>query len=136
MAVVLTMAAVGGCRGGTPPTGLFEGRWSGAVVETGRGAGSLELTLSQQGATLSGALRMQVSGIVDRDGPVVGVASGTSASITYVPKERLPCGFGTLSGTLTLTVTVAGDRVTGTYTQFTCSGPASGSIDASRGQAP
>jgi hypothetical protein len=128
--VALLVVAVG-CGRGNPvaPTAPFSGTWTGTVVDSTSGSGSARLVLEQRELALSGTLTTTFGGVVGREGPIQGTAGVTAASLTLTPATPVLCGSGvTLSGVLSLTLSLSGGRLTGSYSALTCGGAATGTL--------
>jgi hypothetical protein len=62
-----------------------------------------------------------------------GSLSGAAISLFLAPAAPLVCSPGvTLSGTLAVSGTVTGDRLTGRYVILTCDGATGGTIDVTK----
>jgi hypothetical protein len=132
--VCLCVSALSACESSSSPSGTFSGIWTGTAVENTRGQGTVRLVLDHRGGTIDGTLRTTFQNVVDRDGVVAGVAAGGQATLTFVPPQPFNCGAaGNLTGTVTLVLTLTGDHLSGSYSQFTCSGAVTATIDLTRG---
>jgi hypothetical protein len=122
-----------GCDRTVAPSGTFTGTWSGTVSEIPRGPGAIRLTLDHRGAVIDGTLRTTFQNVVDREGRVSGTASAGTATLTFVPGQPFECGAaGTLTGTVTLTLSVNAGRLSGSYAQFTCAGAVTATVDMTK----
>lgn len=128
--------AVTGCHRAIQPSGPLAGTWSGSVSDNANGMGSMRLVLEQTGLALTGTLRMAFQGAPGRDGAVVGtvIGAGTSGSLSQTAGGSTVCANGLVaSDTLTLTVTAANGRLTGSYLGFACFGLTGGTFDLGAG---
>lgn len=126
----LLCAGVARCSRAEAPSGLLTGTWTGTIVESGRGSGNATLVLDQRGQALTGALETTFQGVVDRDGPVTGTASGSSSTIYFTPPEPIACGGGVqMSGTVAFTLQLTGVGLSGSYAGLTCGGAVGGTVD-------
>lgn len=129
---VLTAGLVGttACSAPTVPSSHIGRTWTGTVHDAARGAGTVELTLRQQGAVLEGTIRTPPSQAFGWDGAVTGLVAGRRVTIYWSPVRALDCGGGfVLSGTVAFTLEAGNDRLSGTYAAVTCGGAASGAVD-------
>jgi hypothetical protein len=130
------MFLVAACEhaGPTAPSTKLDGTWSGAIDDAARGSGTIALTVSQVQVGIAGRWAARfVSPPLEREGTLSGVANASAVSLFLTPSDPLTCPSGVvLSGTLSLTATVSGDHMVGTYTVLTCGGAASGTMDATR----
>lgn len=123
-ATLALLAACGGGGGGSsapnnqPPAVNVTGTWRGPVVSSVTGTSTATLTLTQNGAALTGTYA--TSGGVG--GNLTGTVSGYAANVTITP--TLAGCTGSLGGT----GTVSGTTMTFAYSGATsCGGPESGS---------
>ena len=117
-----------------PSVGGLDGNWSGSVKDSVAGPGTARFVLSQTGAGVSGTFALTFSAI---PGDRIGTAGGTLAAsvviLALVPSAPLVCSpTVTLSGAMSATMTIVGDRMTGTYSSFTCGGAIGGTIEVTR----
>jgi hypothetical protein len=133
---LLALFVSSGCRkkSGTTPDGALDGVWTGAIVDSVLGTGDLELDMSQTYDTLNGIWSATFSGgAPPRSGTVGGVVASSNVTLFLSPATSISCASrGTLSGTLTVTATVAANRLAGSYVILTCSGATTGTIDVAR----
>jgi hypothetical protein len=134
-ALMAAVLAAAGCGATNPaaPTGTLTGTWTG-VLTRGSDSGPTEWRLSQNGAAITGTWSVDFAGSThDASGAAGGTIIGAAVSLFLAPSAELDCGSGvTLSGTLSINGTAAGDRITGTYVTFTCDGVETGNVDVSR----
>lgn len=130
-----TVIVLGGCGSESPtaPDTGVAGVWSGTITR-GSVSGRTRWELSQIGAAVSGAWSTDYDdGGAGMSGVVTGTATGDRVSLFLAPSAPLTCPAGTnLSGTITVTGTSAGERITGTHFKFTCDGVESGTVDVAR----
>ena len=136
VAVLAVVILALGCRAKNPaaPGGTLTGTWSGAVVDPVSGTGTMTLTMIQTGAGVGGTWSTSLeSNPSMKGGSAGGSTAGSLASLFLTPTTSIVCESGmTLSGTLNVTATLAGNRLTGTYLVLTCNSATSGTIDLTR----
>lgn len=123
----LLLVACGGDGGTAPsPPTPFTGTWRGSAQDSVAGPGTLEATLSQTAAQVTGTWRIALPATgYDNGGSLAGSASGTSLQATLEPSDPTTCPFNP-------TGILAGARLSGTYAAFNCTGNITGSFDATR----
>jgi hypothetical protein len=130
------MIVLAGCRARTPlaPTPQIEGAWSGTISHRVAVHGRATLAIAQSGAAVTGTWSADFDGATfDARGSIGGTVTATSLSLFLTPDVPHDCGSGeTLTGTLALTASVRGDRLTGSYLGFACEGVESGEMDLMR----
>ena len=134
-AVMAALLAAGGCGSGAPtaPAGSLTGVWAGVLTrEFDRGRTMWQLT--QTGSAVTGTWSVDYDGQTpDAGGSLGGTVIGSSVSVFLAPSEPLTCDTGVvLSGTLSISGTIADDRITGTHATFTCDAADSGTVEVSR----
>jgi hypothetical protein len=133
---LLVAAIVAASCGSDPPaapSGGLTGTWSGVLTRNGdRGPTTWQLT--QSGAALTGSWSVDYEGTTpDVAGSAGGTVNGARVTLFLAPGGPLTCPSGlSLSGTLSMTGTLAHDRITGRYTVFTCDGVDAGDVDVTR----
>jgi hypothetical protein len=66
-------------------------------------------------------------------GAIAGVVTGTAASVFLTPDEPLACSpTFSVSGIFYVSVAIAGEQLTGSYSTFTCVGGRAGTLILSR----
>lgn len=124
-----------GCDRDTPmePTFGLDGAWRGTITR-GATAGTITLRLTQSGAGITGTWTADLDGLAfDQTGSTGGTVAGSTVSLFLTPETPLTCASGaTLSGTLAMNGSLAGDRLTGDYVVFACDSAAAGRIDVTR----
>ena len=141
IAAVLLVAALAastatvGCGRDTPagPSSLLDGTWSGMYTR-GTLPGTITLQLTQSGSGVTGTWSTDLEGTeLDQAGSVGGTATGSMVALFLNPNGPLVCSSGqTLSGTLTMNGSFAGERLVGDYVVFECASVGTGRIDATR----
>lgn len=115
-----------GCDSPTRPAVPAAGSWAGTVTDSTSGSGSLQLVLENpSGTQLAGTWTAVVAGQT-----VQGTASGSAVAVPNL--LNLSCTGG---GVGNMTVTVAGDRISGPYFffgQVRCPPLDQGSVDLAR----
>ena len=130
------MSTVSGCGRDTPaePTSGLDGTWRGTITRDAA-AGTITLQMTQSGAGVTGTWSADLDGLVfDQAGTLGGTLTGSTLALFLNPATPFACGSGaTLSGTLAMTGSLAGDRLTGGYVVFACDSVATGRIEVTRG---
>jgi hypothetical protein len=136
-AAMTACALVTGCGGETPvePTSGLDGTWRGTITRSTT-PGTIRLQMTQSGAGVTGTWSADLDGLAfDQSGSVGGTVTGPSVSLFLNPGTPLVCGSGTtLSGTLAMNGSLAGDRLTGNYVVFSCESVDTGRIEVKRAQ--
>jgi hypothetical protein len=134
--LTLVVATVGGCEQAPPgsPTSAMAGEWVGAIVDSASGAGTIRMSIGQRGPGLSGAWASAFADAsLNRDGSFSGTMIGSPFVLFLRPFVPIVCSPDvTLTGTMAMTTTVNGDRLTGNYTVLNCSGVITGTVDVQR----
>jgi hypothetical protein len=134
-AATIVCIATGGCDRDLPtqPASGLDGAWHGTITR-GAMAGTIALLLTQSGAGVTGTWTADLDGLAfDQTGSAGGTVTGPTVSLFLSPATPLTCASGaTLSGTLAMNGTIAGDRLTGDYVVFACDSVATGRIDVTR----
>jgi hypothetical protein len=134
LALALWPAAACDQEGPAGPTAALAGTWRGTILDSAAGSGTMTLTIGQRGAGVLGTWSSTFAdGSFNRSGSFSGTVVGSPFVLFLRPSVPIVCGGDvTLTGTLALSTTVAGDRMTGTYTVLNCSGVITGTIDIAR----
>jgi hypothetical protein len=116
------------------PSGSLTGAWSGPITGEASVTGSARVVLTQTGSGVAGTFTTAYAdATLDRSGSTGGTLVSNVLTMTLTPGTPLACGGGvTLSGTLSATLTVAADRLTGSYSGLTCGGATGGTLDLRR----
>lgn len=134
-AAAIVCTANSGCDRETPtePASGLDGAWRGTITR-GATAGTITLLLTQSGAGVTGTWTVDLDGLAfDQTGSTGGTLTGSTVSLFLTPETPLTCASGaTLSGTLAMNGSLAGDRLTGNYVVFACDSAATGRIDVTR----
>jgi hypothetical protein len=135
--VALALAALAACRQDSPVNPTVDdlaGDWAGTITDSVAGAGTIRLTIGQRGPGLSGTWASTFADeAFNRSGSFSGTMVGSPFVLFLRPSLPIVCSPDvTLTGTLAMTTRVDGDRITGTYTIFNCSGVITGSVEAGR----
>ena len=98
------------------------------------GVGTMRFEIAQSGPGLSGTFALTTAdSSLTRSGSVTGGVVGALVNLTFAPVSAIVCSpTVTLSGVLSATMTSAGDRMTGTYSSFTCGSAIGGTVDVRR----
>ena len=126
--LILGLAMVAACDVDSPtsPSGSLAGTWTGTVIDSLVGTGTIRITISQSGSTISGTWASTFPDPADNNGGTAsGTLSGSSLSATLTPSNPSSCPFN-------VTATVSGNRMTGTYAVFTCTIAVTGSLELTR----
>lgn len=144
--LLVTLALVAACGHDSPtaPTtpafGPHTGTWAGAVSDDINGSGTMrveltELTIDASRSLLGGAWTTAFAdSSKNAAGRVGGIRSDSQLSITANPTPPVSCAPLPLvpPGTFSITATVAGSQLAGTYSFSSCTGSASGTITLHR----
>ena len=127
-AFLLTLVACGAsaaCKGSSSPNGpstsSVSGTWTGSITSNqAAGSGPARVTLSQTGNNLSGT--WSVTGPNSPDsGSLTGSINGSGVSLTLSPSVPTNCPY-------TVTATVSGNSMNGTYAAFNCTLAVAGGV--------
>jgi hypothetical protein len=115
-----------------PATLPLTGSWTGTIVDSVAGSGTVRLTIAQSTLGVTGDW---MTTFQDAGHNKVGELSGTpiNASIIFFLKPTPPaslCGNATYDGTMNVTGTFTSTHLTGHYVILTCTGVITGTIDA------
>jgi hypothetical protein len=134
---VLLCGIAAGCVGKADPVApgtALTGVWVGAVDGGGAATGTVRLVLTQMGAGVSGTFETSFPDVsLNRSGAAGGTILGDRLTVTLTPGTAVVCSASiTLTGAVSAVLTIAGDRMTGPYTAFTCGGAVAGTVDVHR----
>jgi hypothetical protein len=113
----------------------FRGTWTGTLVDDTGAKATMTLDLKQTGPSVAGTfVSASTSGAVAGAGTTSGTASGSTVVIFLTRSAPVVCVSPalTLSGSVSATLTLANQKLTGRYTTLTCTGAAGGTIELSR----
>ncbi len=133
--LALVLAASTACTDTpTSPSSLFDGAWTGTIVDADAGTGVVTLSLTQSGAGVAGTWTASFADVTrSRQGTASGTLANGSLALFLSPSSSLACASGvSLTGTLGATMGVSGGEMKGPYTAFTCTGVDSGTLDLLR----
>jgi len=134
--VTLVVAASVGCEQAPPgsPTATMAGEWAGVIADSASGAGTIRMSIGQRGAGLSGTWASTFSDAsLNRSGSFSGTMIGAPFVLFLRPSVPIVCSPDlTLTGTMAMTTTMTGDKLTGSYTVLNCSGVITGTVDVER----
>lgn len=129
LAVAVLLALVAAACGGDSPTSpsstSVAGTWQGTFTSNNfSGNGTAQVTLAQNGGSVSGTWSTNdPTGAAS--GTVSGSRNGSSVSITLQPSNPTFCQ-------MSVTASVSGTQMTGTWATVQCTGFASGSISMTK----
>lgn len=106
----------------------FAGNWSGTLIDTARGTGTLTMALSEGLAGVNGSWKLTLAQQTI-DGRAVAVANAPPGVTVTKPTASLTCPSG---GVIAMAVTFSGKHMTGTHTALACEGLASGTFDLTK----
>jgi hypothetical protein len=122
---------LGGCGGqstSSPTSVSVNGNYSGTIQDSFYGPGSIQLTLSQTGGSLTGTYQDAFTSGAASGGSITGtVNNGVSLSATLTPGNPAVC-----PANLTGSITNGGANISGTYSAFNCTGTETGTFNVSR----
>lgn len=102
------------------------GTWAGSTTNSQtQETGSARATLTQVGASLSGTWSVNYPSLGTNSGTLSGTVTGSAVSVTLYPADPLGCE-------QSVTATVRGSRMRGTWSTINCTVTASGSVDVRR----
>ncbi len=134
--LALALLPAGACDRDGPagPTAAVSGTWRGTILDSAAGSGTITLTIGQRGPGLVGTWSSTFADVsFNRSGSFSGTMVGSPFVLFLRPSIPIACGGDvTLNGTLAMSTTIAGDRMTGTYTVLNCSGVITGTVDVAR----
>jgi len=131
LAMVVTIGACGDSP--TAPSGGIAGVWVGTMTGW-PGVATIRFEVVESGPGVSGTFTLTLPDpSLNRSGSVTGLVSGALVNLTFTPASALVCSpTVTLSGALSATMTSTGERMTGSYSSFTCGSAIAGTIDVQR----
>jgi hypothetical protein len=123
--VVLLLISAAACwlppgPGSDTASASVDGTWVGTTSDNLLAAGNIRATISQSGASLSGTWASTNSSNTN-GGMLSGSVNGSSVSVTLTPSIATTCP-------LSVTATVNGSQMTGTYAAASCTVVVKGSI--------
>jgi hypothetical protein len=121
--LALGMVACGSSSTSSPTSVSVFGNYSGTLQDSAFGVGTIQLTLSQSGSSLTGTYEDQFTAGAG-GGSITGTVNGVSFSATLTPGVSTVCPV-----TLTGTINNGGSNISGTYSTFHCSAPETGSFN-------
>jgi hypothetical protein len=110
------------------------GTWSGTATDSEAGEGTLQWVITHAEAGISGTYTNTfVDPAFSTTGTLVGVVAGAGGSALLMPAEPLVCSptFST-TGTIYVSLAIGADRITGSYSTFTCVGGRAGTLVLTR----
>lgn len=120
----------------TQPSGSVTGTWTGALPGLSTDVGVVRLVLAQSGAAVTGTFTTTFpNASTNQSGSAGGTLQGSVLTLALTPSAPLVCSASlTLTGTLTFTFTLTNgtDRLTGTYSGFTCGGSVGAGVELDR----
>lgn len=134
--VLMSLVACGGGSGGvtspsaSAPAGVtLNGNYSGTASDTAYGSGSVQLTLSQSGTSITGTYASQYPAYsVVGGGSVSGTVNNSQTlSATLQPSIPTACPYQ-----LTGTISGGGANISGTYAAFNCSAVVTGTFNVTK----
>jgi hypothetical protein len=133
IAIACLVAAACGSNVATP-SGSLSGAWSGPIAGDASAIGTARLLLTQTGSGIAGSFTTTYPDArQNRSGTAGGTVVSNVVTMALTPSGPLQCAGGiTLSGTLSATLTLVADRLTGTYSGLTCGGAVGGTVDLGR----
>ena len=110
------------------------GEWAGTISHSLAGDGALTLKVSQMGPGLFGNwASVYPDPAFNQSGSFSGTITGSPFILFLRPAVPIVCSPGvTLTGTLAVSATVSGDRISGPFTILTCTGAIGGTIEVNR----
>jgi len=135
MWLVLVLVASCGTSPTAPASPDVLGTWKGTIADESGISGTASISLTSQNAQGVAGTFTIASGATSLS--IDGVASGTTVgpvlTLFLVPSSPLVCSPTlTLSGSISLSMTLANGRLTGRYSGVTCGSARSGTLDLSK----
>ena len=129
-AVVLLLTGCGGGGGSTSaappvapttaPAATIAGNYSGAITDQIAGAGTVTLTLIQNGTAVAGTWASKFANAgFNNSGAVSGNTNGSQLGVNLTPSDPRACPFA-------VAAIVNGGSITGTYAVYNCPGVTDG----------
>lgn len=104
------------------PALVAAGTYRGAISDSVLGAGTLRLSFSQSGTSVTGTWgTLFPDPISDNSGTVTGTIQGANLSLMLSPAQPYACSYG-------LTATLSGTAISGAYVTSICTAASSGSV--------
>jgi hypothetical protein len=139
IAILCLGVAAAGCGRSSvlSPTGnsaTLAGRWSGTVVDQAFGSGQARIDATDSNGVSAGSFSLTFpDGEGNRQGSFNGYLIGTSVTAFMAPDTPIRCADGTtFTGTLTISGTLSGARLNGSYVGFGCGSVSTGTLDLAR----
>jgi hypothetical protein len=110
--VAILALVLSGCSAAAPST--VAGTWSGTLVDSLSGPGTIQFTISQSESALTGTYTVKFPAAANAvTGTLAGTLSGSTVTLVLTP----PNGAGCLED---VTVSVSGSSMSGTYAYANC----------------
>lgn len=137
--VPMLAALVAGCQSGSGPTApgpdiRLSGIWSGTAADNEAGEGTVEWVVTDTATGIVGSFTNTFANpAFSATGELAGVVSGAGATVFLLPSAPLVCSpTFSVTGTIYVTLAIGADRITGSYSTFTCVGGRAGTLVLSR----
>jgi len=127
--VLLTMAACGGTSSSpSAPTDPLAGTWVGTLTDGVAGTGTMRMTLNSPiSGGVSGTWESTFSNAAaNNGGQVSGGTASSATTLFFTPRTAWSCPDGRSDSSFAATLTLSGNRLTGSWTALICHG---GSVD-------
>ena len=125
--ICILLSALPGCGGDDDGDDSLSGTYVGTIQDAFAGTGTLQVTVSQSGSSLSGTFQSTFANPQQNNsGSISGTVNGEVVTVTLTPSVAAFCPF---NATLTRE---DDDELTGTYVAFNCTVADNGTIDITR----
>jgi len=119
------LSACGGSGGGPgASTFSYSGTWTGTIVDSIGGAGTMTVTIVQSGANIAGTWQALAPGLTN-GGNVVGIVDNTQVLAQLNPSDPTTCPFDVVA-------VRSGSTLSGTYAAFDCTVAVTGTLVLNR----
>ena len=116
-AILISLCLVAArCGNNTPtlPSAFLSGIWTGTLQDSTSGPATAVLTITQVGTELTGTWSVDATSFAGANsGSLLGIVNGPNVSIELTPSDPLTCS-------VSVTATVTGNTLAGTYITFNC----------------
>jgi hypothetical protein len=137
--LVCSLAVIAGCQGRpgpiAPGPGIsLSGTWSGTAIDSEAGEGTVRWVMTHAETGVSGSFTSTFPDpAFSTSGTLAGVITGTGATVFLMPAQPLVCSpVFSVTGTIYVSLAIGADRITGSYSTFTCVGGRAGTLVLTR----
>lgn len=125
-AALVTLFLMAACASGSGGSSAFSysGTWSGTMVDSLLGNGTVTMTIAQSGSNIGGTWQATF-GDANNSGNLIGVVDSTQLVVELNPSNPNACPYDAVA-------TRSGTTATGTYAAFNCSVSISGTVSVTK----